>query len=376
MANIYIKGWGCTANQDNEAILAGLAIEAEHTLVATVEDADLIILNTCTVKATTEQKILSMVKYIEQLYPEKKIILTGCMSGAQPEQLHELQPNVSLVSTQHITEIIPVIEKMMHGEIVSLTTKRKETKLNLPKQLRKDGVGIIQIGEGCADTCYFCATKLAKGHIVSFPIQDIITQTKKYLQQNIKTIYLTSQDNGAYGLDTNKVSQLAVLLQALINIEGDFQIRVGMANPRHLIPILNDLLTVYKSPKIKKFLHIPVQAGSEKVLQEMNRKHSANDFKILSTAFRKEFTDMNIATDIICGYPTETEQDFEETMKLMKETKPEVINISRFTPRPGTRAAKLKPLTSQELKRRSSLLAQSYRTFLKERQLQYNESTV
>jgi len=265
---------------------------------------------------------------------------------------------------------------MIEGEIISLTSKRKETKLNLPKQLRKDGVGIIQIGEGCADTCYFCATKLAKGHIVSFPIQDMVTQVKKYLEQNIKTIYLTSQDNGAYGLDTNKISQLAVLLQELIKIEGEFQIRVGMANPRHLIPILNDLLEVYKSPKIKKFLHIPVQAGSERVLQEMNRKHSANDFKILTNAFRKEFNNMNIATDIICGYPTETEQDFEETMKLMKETKPEVINISRFTPRPGTRAAKLKPLTSQELKRRSTALAQSYRTFLKERQLQYNESTV
>ncbi len=360
MANIYMKGWGCTANQDNEAILAGLLVENDHTLVMSVEDADVVILNTCAVKLKTEQKIMGFTGSIERLYPEKKIIFTGCMAGAQTKELQKERPRIALVSTQHITDINEVIDRLLNGEVLCLTSKRMESKLNLPKRERKDGIGVVQIGEGCADVCWFCATKLAKGHIRSFPIMDIVKQVQTYVENGIKRIYLTSQDNGAYGLDYNAVSQLAELLGALVRIEGDFQIRVGMANPRHIIPILDDLLNVYQSPKIIKFLHIPVQSGSEKVLQEMNRKHGVKDFKILVDAFRKKFTDINIATDIICGYPTETEEDFEETIHLLEEYKPDVVNIAKFTPRSGTKAALLKQLPSQEVKRRSTIINDLY----------------
>ena len=361
MASILIKTFGCTANQDNEAIMAGLLLESGHSLVKDDVDADIIVVNSCVVKSATENRIFQLLKDLK----DKKIIITGCMPGAQPNRLKKIAPNASLLSTQHTTDIVYAVEKMLKGEIITLNSKRKENKAFVSK-LRPKEIATIQIGEGCADICYFCQTKLAKGHIFSFPVEDIKKEVEHVVKNGYKIIYLTSQDNGAYGLDKNKISQLANLLKELIKVEGKYEIRVGMTNPRHIIPIIDDLVKVYKNDKIKKFLHIPVQSGSNKVLKEMNRKHSVDDFLVLVDKFRKEFEDFNIATDIIVGYPTENEEDFDDTIELIKKIKPEVINISKFTPRPLTKASKMKQLKSEIIKDRSKKLADVYEKIKKE----------
>ena len=361
MASILIKTFGCTANQDNEAIMAGLLLESGHSLVKDDVDADIIVVNSCVVKSATENRIFQLLKDLK----DKKIIITGCMPGAQPNRLKKIAPNASLLSTQHTTDIVYAVEKMLKGEIITLNSKRKENKAFVSK-LRPKEIATIQIGEGCADICYFCQTKLAKGHIFSFPVEDIKKEVEHVVKNGYKIIYLTSQDNGAYGLDKNKISQLANLLKELIKVEGKYEIRVGMTNPRHIIPIIDDLVKVYKNDKIKKFLHIPVQSGSNKVLKEMNRKHSVDDFLVLVDKFRKEFEDFNIATDIIVGYPTENEEDFNDTIELIKKIKPEVINISKFTPRPLTKASKMKQLKSEIIKDRSKKLADVYEEIKKE----------
>ena len=361
MASILIKTFGCTANQDNEAIMAGLLLESGHSLVKDDVDADIIVVNSCVVKSATENRIFQLLKDLK----DKKIIITGCMPGAQPNRLKKIAPNASLLSTQHTTDIVYAVEKMLKGEIITLNSKRKENKAFVSK-LRPKEIATIQIGEGCADICYFCQTKLAKGHIFSFPVEDIKKEVEHVVKNGYKIIYLTSQDNGAYGLDKNKISQLANLLKELIKFEGKYEIRVGMTNPRHIIPIIDDLVKVYKNDKIKKFLHIPVQSGSNKVLKEMNRKHSVDDFLVLVDKFRKEFEDFNIATDIIVGYPTENEEDFDDTIELIKKIKPEVINISKFTPRPLTKASKMKQLKSEIIKDRSKKLADVYEKIKKE----------
>ncbi|MFA4887766.1 MAG: tRNA (N(6)-L-threonylcarbamoyladenosine(37)-C(2))-methylthiotransferase [Candidatus Nanoarchaeia archaeon] len=357
MVNVLIKTWGCTANQDNEAIMAGLLIQSGNSIVKADGEADVVVFNTCTVKGVTQNKIVADLTLFKEKFPKKKILISGCMAGAQEEMLKKLNPNVSLMNTMHVTEVNEIVERVMRGEVVTLTKQRYENKTNLPK-VYSDGIATIQISQGCADACYFCITKLSQGFVKSFPLEDIKKEIENAVKRGIKTVYLTSQDNGAYGLDKEKQSQLVNLLKELIKVEGDFKLRAGMINPRHIVPIKEELVKVFKNEKIMKFIHLPVQAGSEKVIKEMNRKHSIEEFREIINLFRKEIPSISIATDIICGYPSETEEDFLETLKLIKEIRPEVINVSQFAARPGTVASRLKPLQSQIVKERTKRLSE------------------
>ena len=134
MVNVYIKTWGCTANQDNEAIMAGLLVQKGDTLVKVEDEADVLIFNTCTVKGATENRIVQELKDLKEKFPQKKILISGCMAGAQEQMLKEINPNASLVNTMHVTEIPDVVERLMQGEIVTLTKKRFENNSGRPSQ--------------------------------------------------------------------------------------------------------------------------------------------------------------------------------------------------------------------------------------------------
>jgi len=280
------------------------------------------------------------------------------MPAADNKLLKEIAPKAALISTQNITEINNVISKLLEGENLILTNKRKEIKLGLPKLNPDNKIASLQISEGCASHCGFCSTKLAKGNLYSYPKEKIVEEMKKYVEQGYKRINLTSTDNGCYGIDLGY--NLVDLLKDVIAIEGDFKLRVGMANPEHVKKYYKELADIYKNEKIMKFIHIPVQAGSDKILEEMNRKYTVEEYKRIVEEFRKQIPGITIATDIIVGYPTEDDSDFVKTVELVKELKFEVINISKFASRPRTKANKLKQLTSEVIKERSVELTKVY----------------
>lgn len=338
---IYIGSYGCTANQDNEAIIAGI-LSKKHKLT-NIEQADIIIINTCVVKNSTAEKIKYRIKEIVKKYPNKKLIITGCMPEAEYKLCKQIAPKASLVNTYHITDIEKAFTK------IELLGKRKEQKINLPKIIKK--IPSIQIAEGCISSCYFCQVKLAKGNITSTPKEKIIKEIKNYINQGYKKINITSTDCGCYGFDIK--TNLIELLNEIIKIKGNFKIRVGMMNPEHVIKFLNDLIKVYKNKKVVKFIHIPVQSGSNKILRDMNRNYKVEDFLKIVKNFRKEIPKIHISTDIIVGYPSEQKSDFNKTYNIIKEIKPEVLNISKFSPRPNTKASKLKQLDSKIIKERS-----------------------
>jgi MiaB/RimO family radical SAM methylthiotransferase len=229
-------------------------------------------------------------------------------------------------------------------------------------------VSIVEIASGCMSQCTFCQTKIAKGWLRSYRIGDIVRQIKSDIKSGCKEVWLSSTDNGCYGRDID--TNLVELLKACCSIEGGFKIRVGMMNPMYLPAILDRMVSLfYESDKLFKFLHIPVQSGSDRVLKKMKRGHTSKIFMDAVEAFRGKIPEMTISTDTIVGFPSETEDDFKETVDLIERSQPDIVNISRYAARPGTEAFGWKDMrvNSKVSKERSEYLHALTRRIAKKR---------
>lgn len=368
MINVYFETYGCTANYNSTEILKGLIIQAGLNITTNKNNSDLIIINSCIVKEPTQEKIRRRIQ--DLLKQNKKIILTGCMPEIFKNKLQ--YKNLYLLNTSQIKNIINLIKDIQNNQYKQekYLKQKNEIKLNLPKIPKEKTIGITQISEGCLGNCTYCITRLAKGKLFSYPQKEIIKSIKSNLNSGCKEIWITSQDNASYGNDNNKYL-LPELLKNIININKKFYLRIGMINPNNVLKILPELIEIYKNKKIFKFLHIPVQSGSNKILKKMNRKYTKQEFLKIIKEFKKNFPEIHISTDIIIGYPEETEKDFQETYELIKKIKPETLNISRFWPRPKTKAEKLKQLDNKIIKKRIIKISQLHKRILLKKQEQY-----
>ena len=335
---------------DSEIAL-GILKQAGYTLVKKPEDADIIIIFTCVVKKPTSDRMLYRINSLKQF--GKKLIVAGCMASGEPEKIRRAAPQAILVHPRAITRITEAIES---GK--SILSEDDVIKLKYPRVRRNPITAIIPVSEGCWwRRCSFCIVARTRGSYMSYPLNMILEEVEDSINEGIKEIWLTSQDMGSYGIESGR-SLLPRLIECVSNIDGLFLVRVGMMNPIYLKPILEDLAEAYLKPKIFRFLHLPVQSGSNKVLMDMNRGYTVELFKEIVTFMRSRIKDLTLSTDIIVGYPTEGEEDFEKTVKLVEEIKPDMINLSRFFPRPGTPAEKLKPLDPRLVKKRSKLMSE------------------
>jgi MiaB-like tRNA modifying enzyme len=221
-------------------------------------------------------------------------------------------------------------------------------------------VGILPIARGCMSDCSYCITKQATGRIDSPPVEDNVEKARALVHAGAREIRVTGQDTGVYGWDRNQgESLLPELLEGICEIEGDFRVRVGMANPKGIHGVRERLARVFASEeKLYNFLHVPVQSGSDDVLQDMRRQHEVEEFREVCETFEDHLEEWTLATDVIAGFPTETEADHEATLALLREVRPEKVNVTRFSKRPGTDAAEMKGHGGQTKKDRSSELAE------------------
>ncbi|MEM4230733.1 MAG: tRNA (N(6)-L-threonylcarbamoyladenosine(37)-C(2))-methylthiotransferase [Candidatus Pacearchaeota archaeon] len=351
---LYFETYGCSANQNNTEIMQGIAIKHNHILVDSFEKADVILINTCIVKGPTETKIRRRIQDLQKL--NKPIIIAGCMSEIRKNEIK--QDKIYFLGVKHIKDLPKLLNSFS-----SYIGEQKEIKISIEKIHKNPVIGITQISEGCFGNCSFCATKLAKGSLYSFPEEDIIASVKSDLKKGCKEIWLTSQDNASYGVDLGK-QKLLQLLRKIIALPYDFYLRLGMMNPNNVIKIKNELIEIFKHKKVYKFLHIPIQSGSNKILKKMNRLYTKKDFLYLVKEFRKEIPNITISTDIISGFPGETEKDFKETLNLLKKIKPEVLNLSKYWPMKGTLASKFKQIPREIVKNRIKKVQQIYKSFL------------
>ncbi|MBN2457585.1 tRNA (N(6)-L-threonylcarbamoyladenosine(37)-C(2))-methylthiotransferase [Candidatus Woesearchaeota archaeon] len=349
MDRIFIKTYGCTLNASDSEVIAGILKEAGFELVGTEEEAELVIVNTCIVKGPTESKVLD---YLAQLKKAgKKTIVAGCMPQALPEKIL----GYSMIGTEQLTRIVEVVEETLNNNTVVLIAREKNPRLNLPKIRRNRIIEIIPICSGCLGNCSYCIVKRARGELISYDKNAIVEQAQKAVMQGAKEIWLTAQDTGCYGKDIGE--SLSSLLKALIAIPGNYKIRLGMINPDFVKEYLEDLIKIFSSDRMFKFMHMPVQSGSDEILASMNRRYSASDFVSTVKRLKSEIPSITISTDIICGYPGETDQQFLETVNLLQESRPSIVNISRFWKRPYTKAARLKQLPVEQVKSRSRRLS-------------------
>ena len=339
MTKIYFQTHGCSTNLSESEIMTGLLKKADFEIVKEPENADILIINICTVKG--EEVALRNIRKLNEGFPNKKLIVAGCITKIILKEARKIKEDVSFINTQNIKSIIEVVEEVLNDNVIEATGRDEYKKINLPKIRKNPIIGIIPILNGCANYCSYCSVKYVKGKLLSYEIQDIEAEASKCLTDACKELWITSQDNAAYMLEKEKISRLPDLINSITTIDKKFFIRIGMINPAHLLDVLKPMIEAYKNDKVFKFLHVPVQSGNDDILKLMKRNYNIDDFKKIITEFRKNIPNLTISTDIIVGFPKETEQQFNDSLNLIKEINPDVLHISRFQPRPGTEAAKM-----------------------------------
>ncbi len=351
---VYIETYGCTTNQADSDIIRGI-LGRKYMISDNLEEADVCIINTCGVIDFTERKIL---RRIEKLKNEgKKVIAAGCLARISRKKLSEICDGlVSPDNIHKIAEIMEIVENGGKAEFLKVENIDKAELCRFKMRKNENVIAIVSISEGCTGRCSYCATKIARGRLRSFSPENIVKEIKNAVESGYKEIQLTSQDTGAYGID--KGYSLPDLLEKICEIEGEFRVRVGMMNPRHAFEMLDDLINSFKNEKIYKFLHIPVQSGDNRVLEDMRRDHTAEDYEQVVGEFRKNFDDVVISTDIIVGFPTEGDESFWKSYELVRRTKPDIVNITRFSPRRGTLAHRLRDIPDWIKKERSRKLTE------------------
>jgi len=350
MAKIFVEAYGCSASFADSEMISGLIVNGGHTLATDSSESDLNLIVTCSVKDTTANKMMHRIKSLKT----KPLIVAGCLPKAEQSNVEKFTENASLLGPNSLGKTLDVINSTLSGKKQIALEDSDLSKVGLPKVRLNSAVGIVEIASGCMSECTFCQTKLAKGDLSSYRLGDIVRQVKTEIKEGCKEVWLTSTDNGCYGFDIG--TDLPTLVNAVSEIPKDFMIRVGMMNPMYMSRIKQELVESYDNEKVFKFLHIPVQSGSNKVLNDMKRGHTSETFREIVKKTKDRFENFTISTDIIVGFPSETEEDFQKTLALLDETKPDVVNLSKYSARPGTDAAELKQIDAAEIKRRSKII--------------------
>jgi MiaB-like tRNA modifying enzyme len=333
MANkIFIKTFGCTLNQKNsKEVVNNLNVTKD------IKKAELIIVNTCGVKEQTERKIIKYLKKLKDVYkiPDSKIIIIGCLVTINKNALLEIYPKARYYTVEELNKLKDFLD-----------TKFEKRTINKSRFTEP-----IIISNGCLGNCSYCAVKFARGKLKSRPIQEIIKEIKDKYKQDSREFLLTAQDTACYGFDIN--TNIVDLLKEITSQDLDFKLRLGMGNPLYLYKFKEEIVELFKSNKIYKFLHIPIQSGSNKILKKMKRPYTKELYINLIKYFKENIKDITLATDIIVGFPSETQDDFKETVDVLKKLKFDFTFISRFGQRKNIEANKYEDMHSKIKKERS-----------------------
>ncbi|MFB0567933.1 MAG: tRNA (N(6)-L-threonylcarbamoyladenosine(37)-C(2))-methylthiotransferase [Candidatus Bathyarchaeia archaeon] len=360
---VFVKSFGCSANMADGEFIMGCLLAEGYEITNRIEDADVLVYNTCAVKTPTENRMIDILKKAPKT---KKVIVTGCLTLINFDRLKKKVRFDGILGPAPGLKIVEVLRRIARNERVILLTGDAKPGLDLPRCFKNSIISIVPVAYGCLGACSYCCVVFARGRLRSYSIDEIVDRVKSDVASGAKEVWLTSQDMACYGRDIGVT--LADLLERICNIEGAFFVRIGMMTANYTLDILDRLVETYQHKKIFKFLHLPVQSGDDEVLKRMQRFYTIEDFNEIVAMFRKAIPKITIATDVICGFPGETAEAFEKTIHLLEKVTPDIVNVSKFFPRPNTPAEKLEPkIPPSEIKERSKKMAELVRRIASEK---------
>jgi threonylcarbamoyladenosine tRNA methylthiotransferase CDKAL1 len=350
---VFVRSFGCSASLADGEVLAGCLAGAGYELADSVAAADVVVYNTCAVKGPTENRVIEVLRRVPK---GKRVVVAGCLPLISYERLCREVRFDGVVGPAVGNGIVEVLRRVLEGEkVVELEgALNAKPELGLPRLRGNPVVSVVPVSYGCLGSCAYCCVVFARGHLRSYTVKEIAERVRKDYAAGAREFWVTSQDTACYGRDIG--TDLAGLLDAVCDVEGNFRVRVGMMTPNLVMDILDDLVDAFRSEKVFKFVHLPVQSGDDMVLRRMRRFYTAKEFREVVDGFRRAFPEVTLATDVICGFPWESREAFANTLGLIGEVKPDVVNVSKFFARPRTAAADMRDVFVErtEIKRRST----------------------
>jgi tRNA-2-methylthio-N6-dimethylallyladenosine synthase len=353
----YIITYGCQMNVHDSEMLAGMLEEMGYHQADKMEDADIIILNTCIVRKNAELKVFGKVgslKPLKRKNPDLIIAVGGCMMQSREavQELYQKYPQVDLIfgthNIHHLPELIKKVKKDK-GRVVEVWDQEVGLIPDLPIKREDDHKAWVTIIQGCNNFCSYCIVPYTRGRERSRPFEDIVKEVEDLVGKGVKEITLLGQNVNSYGQDLENKYDFADLLIRLDQISGLYRIRYMTSHPRDFPRRLIDV--VKNSSSICEHFHLPIQSGSNRILKLMNRGYSREEYLELVSNIREAIPAPSITTDLIVGFPGEGEDDFEETLNIVKEIEFDLAFTFIYSPRTGTPAARMKEQVPEEVKK-------------------------
>lgn len=358
VGSVWVRTFGCSHNVSDSEYMSGvLASYGYEVLDERDEDAALQascwVINSCTVKGPSEASVARLLRRAES--HNVPVVVAGCVP--QGDKRSSMLRRVSTLGVKQISKVVYAVEETMKGNVVSmLSSSGALPSLALPKLRRNKHIEIVPLSTGCLGACTYCKTKHARGELGSYALEELEQRVASCARDpDCVEVWLSSEDTGAYGIDIG--SSIVELLDRLVaaietnDPDGKTMLRIGMTNPPFILDHLQGIARIMHHPRVFRYLHVPVQSASDAVLHAMRRDYTIAEFVRVVDTLRELVPEIELVTDIIAGFPGETDEDWTQTMALVRDKVFQRVHTSQFFPRPGTPAARMRPQVQGRVKK-------------------------
>ncbi|ENM5784834.1 tRNA (N6-isopentenyl adenosine(37)-C2)-methylthiotransferase MiaB [Vibrio metoecus] len=355
---LLIKTWGCQMNEYDSSKMADLLNAANgYELTEIPEEADVLLLNTCSIREKAQEKVFHQLgrwKTLKDKKPGVVIGVGGCVATQEGDSIRDRAPYVDVIFGPQTLHRLPEMIKQSQttdAPVMDISFPEIEKFDRLPEPRAEGPTAFVSIMEGCSKYCTYCVVPYTRGEEVSRPMDDVLFEIAQLAEQGVREVNLLGQNVNAYRGATHdgEICSFAELLRLVATIDGIDRIRFTTSHP---LEFTDDIIAVYEdTPELVSFLHLPVQSGSDRILTMMKRPHTAIEYKSIIRKLRKARPDIQISSDFIVGFPGETDKDFQDTMKLIRDVDFDMSFSFIFSPRPGTPAADYPCDLSEEVKK-------------------------
>lgn len=341
---VYLEMTGCRLNQSEIETMARQFRQAGHTLVASANEAELCVVNTCAVTADAERSSRQIIRQINRANSDTRIVVTGCYAQLAPDMIGSLPGVSQIVTNLDKDRLVPLVLKSGEPGTFDREPLDRERIAGIGGRTR----AFIKVQDGCNNRCTFCVTTIARGVGRSRPADEVLREIQMLVNAGYQEAILTGVHLGSYGYDFGERRGLMSLVQAILNQTGIARLRLSSLEPWDLSP---EFFTLWDNPRLCRHLHLPLQSGCDATLKRMARRTSQGSFSALVGAARAQIPDLGVSTDVIVGFPGETDAEFETSLDFVRQMEFMKLHVFRYSRRAGTAAARMPGQISEEVKK-------------------------